>query len=109
MGSMCIGVVLLIISAFIAWRVRSLLVGRSADPEIQEAIESVIADDPNILGVFNTITIQFGPDTMLAVKLLLDPRLSINEAIEHINDLERNLKAAIPKLKWCFIEPDHRD
>ena len=109
MGSMCIGIVLLIVSAFIAWRVRSLLVGRSADPEVQEAIEKIMANDPDILGVFNTITIQLGPDTMLAVKLLMDPGLSVTEAIEHINDLERNLKSEIPKLKWCFIEPDVRD
>ncbi|MCG8369733.1 MAG: cation diffusion facilitator family transporter [Proteobacteria bacterium] len=108
-GSMCIGVVLLVISAFIAWRVRSLLVGRSADPEVQAAIDRIMANDPDILGVFNTITIQFGPDTMLAVKLLIDPRLSIGEAIAHINDLERNLKAEIPKLKWCFVEPDVAD
>ena len=109
MGSICIGVVLLVISAFIAWRVRSLLVGRSADPEVQDAINEIIEADPDIIGIFNTITIQFGPDTMLAVKLKLDPKLSINEAIDHINDLERNLKERIPKLKWGFVEPDGTD
>ena len=109
MGSMCIGVVLLVISAFIGWRIRSLLVGRSADPEVQEAIDAIIAEDPDILGIFNTITIQFGPDTMLAVKVQMDPNLTINQAIVHINDLERNLKARIPKLKWCFVEPDISD
>lgn len=108
-GSMCIGVVLLIISAFIGWRVRSLLVGRSADPEIQEAIEAILLDDPDIEKVLNTITIQFGPDTMLAVKIKMNSRLTIGEAIEHINHLERNLKARIPKLKWCFVEPDVTD
>ncbi|MDH3550240.1 MAG: cation efflux family transporter, partial [Gammaproteobacteria bacterium] len=60
-------------------------------------------------GIFNTITIQFGPDTMLAVKVQMDPNLTINQAIVHINDLERNLKARIPKLKWCFVEPDISD
>lgn len=109
MGSICIGVVLLIISAFVAWRVRSLLVGKSADPEIQEAIEAIIAEDPDVEKVFNTITIQFGPDTMLAVKIKMNPALTINEAVEHINNLERNLKARIPKLKWCFVEPDVAD
>ena len=109
MGSICIGVVLLIISAFIAWRVRSLLVGRSADPEIQEVIDSILEDDPDIEKVFNTITIQFGPDTMLAVKIKMNSSLTIDEAVEHINDLERNLKARIPKLKWCFVEPDVTD
>ena len=109
MGSICIGVVLLIISAFVAWRVRSLLVGKSADPEIQEAIEAIIAENPDVEKVFNTITIQFGPDTMLAVKIKMNPALTINEAVEHINDLERDLKARIPKLKWCFVEPDVAD
>ncbi len=109
MGSMSIGVVLLIISAFVGWRVRSLLVGRSADPEVQAAIEAILGDDPDIVQIFNTITIQYGPDTMLAVKVRMDPNLTINEAVAHINDLERNLKARIPKLKWCFVEPDVSD
>ena len=109
MGSICIGVVLLIISAFVGWRVRSLLVGRSADPEIQEVIEEILLEDPDIERVLNTITIQFGPDTMLAVKIKMNSRLTIDEAVGHINDLERNLKARIPKLKWCFVEPDITD
>ena len=109
LGSICIGVVLLVISVFVAWRVKSLLVGRSADPEIQEAIDAIISDQKGIEGVFNTITIQFGPDTMLAVKVKMNPGLNINEAIAHINALERELKARIPKLKWCFVEPDVAD
>ena len=109
MGSICIGVVLLIISAFVGWRVRSLLVGRSADPEIQAVIEEILLEDPDIERVLNTITIQFGPDTMLAVKIKMNSRLTIDEAVGHINDLERNLKARIPKLKWCFVEPDITD
>jgi cation diffusion facilitator family transporter len=109
MGSISIGVVLLVISAFVGWRVRSLLVGKSADPEVQDAIEAVLAADPDIEEIFNTITIQFGPDTMLAVKIRMDPTLSVAEAARHINDLERDLKARIPKLKWCFVEPDVSD
>jgi cation diffusion facilitator family transporter len=44
LGSICIGVVLLVISVFVAWRVKSLLVGRSADPEIQQAIDAIICE-----------------------------------------------------------------
>jgi cation diffusion facilitator family transporter len=106
LGSICIGVVLLVISVFVAWRVRSLLVGKSADPEIQEAIDAIIGEQEGIERVFNTITIQFGPDTMLAVKVKMDPMLNINDAVANINSLERKLKARIPKLKWCFVEPD---
>jgi cation diffusion facilitator family transporter len=108
-GSICIGVILLVISVFIAWRVKSLLVGRSADPEIQAIIDSIIAEQPGIDSAFNIITIQFGPDTMLAAKIKLAPEASVAVAIENINALERELKERIPKLTWCFVEPDVTD
>ncbi|MEJ2172814.1 MAG: cation diffusion facilitator family transporter [Woeseiaceae bacterium] len=105
-GSICIGAVLLVISVFIALRVRSLLVGRSADPEIQETINAIISEHDDIECVLNTITIQFGPDTMLAAKIKLRPDLTIDAAVSAINALERKLKERIPKLRWSFIEPD---
>ncbi|MDH3532165.1 MAG: cation diffusion facilitator family transporter [Gammaproteobacteria bacterium] len=108
-GSICIGVVLLVISVFIASRVRSLLVGRSADPEVQEAIDAIISGHPAIERVFNSITIQFGPDTMLALKVKMRAGIDIETAVREINALERALKARIPKLKWCFVEPDVAD
>ena len=108
-GSMCIGVILIIISVFLAIRVRSLLVGRSADPMIQEAIDAIIRDDDDIVEVFNAITMQMGPDTLLAAKIRLRSGLDIDSAVREINELERKLKAEVPGLKWCFIEPDVTD
>ncbi|MCK5325789.1 MAG: cation transporter, partial [Woeseiaceae bacterium] len=109
MGSICIGVVLIVISAFVGWRVRSLLLGRSADPEIQAAIDEIICEAEHIECALNTITIQFGPDTMLAAKVKVQPNLNIESAVRAINAMERELKARIPNLKWCFIEPDVTD
>jgi cation diffusion facilitator family transporter len=109
LGSICIGVILLVISVFIAWRVRSLLVGRSADPEIQQMIDTIIGDQDGIEKVFNIITIQFGPDTMLAAKIKMRDGATIESAVASINALERELKRRIDKLKWCFIEPDVTD
>jgi cation diffusion facilitator family transporter len=106
LGSISIGVVLIIVSIFVATRVRSLLVGRSADPLIQEAIEKIIGQEPDIEKVFNTITMQFGPDTMLAAKIKMRSGLDIDAAVDSINALERRLKDEIPNLQWCFIEPD---
>ena len=106
LGSISIGVVLIIVSIFVATRVRSLLVGRSADPLIQEAIENIIGQEPDIEKVFNSITMQFGPDTMLAAKIKMRSGLDIDAAVDSINALERRLKDEIPNLQWCFIEPD---
>ena len=109
MGSICIGAILIVISIFIAWRIRSLLVGRSADPDIQAAIDDIISEQKEIEFVFNTITMQFGPDTMLAAKVKMRDDMTINAAIASINLLERELKQRVPNLKWCFIEPDVAD
>jgi divalent metal cation (Fe/Co/Zn/Cd) transporter len=98
-----------VISAFIASRVRSLLLGRSADPEIRDAIESIISEHEGIVQVYNIITIQFGPDTMLAAKIRMRDGMDIGAAVASINALERQLKSRIDKLKWCFIEPDVSD
>jgi len=108
-GSMCIGIVLIVISVFLSIRVQSLLVGRSADPLIQETIDKVILDDDDIEQVFNSITMQMGPYTMLAAKIKLKSGIDIDTAVDDINDLELRLKAEIPGLKWCFIEPDNID
>jgi len=108
-GSICIGVILLVISAFIASRVRSLLVGRSADPDIRDAIDTIISEHAEIVHVYKVITIQFGPDTMLAAKIRMRDGMDIGAAVASINALERKLKARIDKLKWCFIEPDVSD
>lgn len=108
-GSMCIGVVLIVISVFLTLRMQSLLVGRSADPLIREAIDKVIRDDQDIEQVFNTITMQMGPYTMLAAKIKLKSGIDIDTAVDDINALEVRLKEEIPNLKWCFIEPDVMD
>ena len=106
---MCIGVVLIVISVFLSLRVSSLLVGRSADPLIQKAINRVIDEHADIEHVFNIITIQMGPYTLLAAKIKLRSGIDIDTAVDDINDLELRLKSEIPKLKWCFIEPDLLD
>ncbi len=107
--SICIGAVLIVISVFVAWRVKSLLVGKSADPEIQAVIDAIICEQEGVECVFNTITIQFGPDTMLAAKVRMSSQLDVNDAVSNINALERKLKERIPKLTWCFVEPDVED
>jgi cation diffusion facilitator family transporter len=108
-GSICIGIVLLVISIFLVIRVQSLLVGQSADPLIQKTIDEVLRETTEIEQVFNTITMQFGPDTMLAAKIRMKSGIDIDTAVERINALERALKARVPEIRWCFIEPDTAD
>jgi len=108
-GSICIGVVLVLVSIFIAWRIRSLIIGKSAEPELVAEINQLIQADPVIESVFNIITIQLGPQVMLAVKIRLRSGVPVEEAVININALERRLKQNHPEIGWCFVEPDLYD
>jgi len=109
LGSICIGVVLICVSIFIALRIKGLIVGRSAEEDLQEALQAQIAAEPGIDMVFRAITVQMGPQVMLAAKVRMEPGLTLEQAVEHINALERNIKARFPEVAWCFIEPDTQD
>ncbi len=108
-GSIAIGTVLIVISIFVAIRIRSLIIGTSADPLLRELIDRIIVADPVIEELLNTITLQMGPRIMLAAKIRMRPGLPIEEAVAHINRLEARIKSEVPQVGWCFIEPDIRD
>ena len=106
LGSISIGIILITISIFCGWRIKELIIGRSAEPELTELIDSIIKKDNSIEKLLHTITIQFGPDIMLAAKLKMKPGLTIEETVKEINELEDEIQKRVPAVKWCFIEPD---
>jgi cation diffusion facilitator family transporter len=109
LGSIAIGVVLILVALFIAVRIKSLLVGRSAEPALERQIDALITQDPAIERLLNTITVQFGPKVLLAAKVQMQAGLSIEAAVERINALERRIKECCPEVGWCFVEPDVTD
>jgi divalent metal cation (Fe/Co/Zn/Cd) transporter len=108
-GSICIGIVLVIVSVFVALRIRELLIGKSAEPQLREEINKLIQGDPGIERVFNIITVQMGPQVLLAAKIKLRSDQSITEAVININSLEKRLKQNHPEIAWIFMEPDITD
>jgi cation diffusion facilitator family transporter len=108
-GSIAIGVVLVCVSIFVAMRIKGLIVGRSAEEDLQEALRAEIAANPDISELLNAITLQMGPDVMLALKVRMRAGLTLDAAVESINALERQIKARFPEVAWCFVEPDIAD
>ncbi len=108
-GSICIGVILIAISIFLILRIKSLIIGRSASPELQEHLREELAKTKDVTRIFNVITMQYGPDVVLAAKIKMDRTLNIDAACKIINGLEKNIKKKFPEVKWTFIEPDIED
>ena len=108
-GSIAIGVILILVSVFIAVRIKGLIVGRSAEEDLQAAIRAEIEATEGVEDLLNAITLQLGPQVMLAIKVRMTPGVSIENAIETLNKLERSIKAKFPEVAWCFAEPDVAD
>ncbi len=108
-GSIAIGVILVCISIFIAIRIKGLIVGRSAEEDLQAAIRAEIEASEGIDDLLNAITLQLGPQVMLAIKVRMIRGISLETAVANLNALERNIKAKVPEVAWCFVEPATHD
>jgi divalent metal cation (Fe/Co/Zn/Cd) transporter len=106
-GSIAIGLVLVGVAVFLATEVSSLLLGESADPEIDEAARKTAAEIGNMERVLNIVTMQQGPGEVLVhVKIAFVPGLPIEDVCQSINDFEMELRKARPEVRWVFVEPD---
>jgi cation diffusion facilitator family transporter len=106
-GSLAIGVVLVLVAAFLAVEVKSLLVGEAADPAIEHAAREIAAQQPHIDALLSLMTVQQGPgEVLVASKVRMAPRLTTLEMCAAINDFEAQLRARCPEVKWSFVEPD---
>lgn len=108
-GSIAIGSVLIIVAVFVAARIQTLLIGKSAEPQLEQSIRDIINRDPAIDELLHTITLQMGPKVLLAAKVKMQAGLSIEEAVAHLNELEVEIKQLHPEVGWCFVEPDVTD
>jgi cation diffusion facilitator family transporter len=108
-GTITIGVLLIVVAVFIAIEVKDLLIGESIDPEKLQNMRDYLADQPEIEEVYNLITMQFGPDAMVAVKAKMNPTGSESGLIQAINQVEMALRKKFPSVSWIFFEPDDAD
>jgi len=109
LGSIGIGVLLILISVFIAIKVKGLLIGQSSDDETTGEIREFLEGRPEIDHILNLITLQLGSQIMVAVKVKMKEVDSVGQLIANINMCESELKKIIPSVMWVFFEPDIED
>ncbi len=110
MGSLAIGIVLILVAIFLAVEVKSLLIGESAELIILETIEAIIEKEPNITQVINCRTIQQGPgEVLVCVKIKCSPDLNTESISQLINHFEKELRSIRPEVKWLYVEPDFQE
>lgn len=106
-GSFGIGLVLISVAIFLSIKVKSLLIGESADPVIIELVETEIKKQPEIEKMINCITIQQGPgEVLMCLKIKVDHSISVLELSKLTNKLERDIRKKAPEVKWIYLETD---
>jgi cation diffusion facilitator family transporter len=106
-GTLAIGVLLIVVAVFVAIEVKAMLIGQSADPDVSAAVKRFLEERAEVARVFSLITLQLGNDLMVAVKLQLQRGSAAPE--DAINSIEGELKRRFPQVKWSFVEPDTVD
>jgi len=105
-GSIGIGVLLVIISMFMAVKIKGLLIGQSVEKDVSDEITRFLEARPEIDTVLNLITLQLGAQIMVAVKAKMANADSVDELIDNINRCEAALKKHNSSIQWVFFEPD---
>lgn len=108
-GTICIGVLLVVIAIILAIETKSLLLGESAGLAVQQRIVDALTGDPDIDSVIHMRTLHLGPEELLvAAKLAIGPDVSATDIVGAINDAEQRIRAAEPIARVIYLEPDFR-
>jgi cation diffusion facilitator family transporter len=105
-ASILIGMVLATSSLLLASETKGLLMGEAAHPRVRDAILKIAEEDPDITTANGVLTLQMGPDQVVAalsaefVDALTTPQI---EAC--INRIETAIKAEHPSVSVLFVKP----
>lgn len=108
-GTIGIGVLLIIVAVFVAIEIKAMLIGQSLDPQRQRELCAFLEARPEITRLLNVITVQLGNDAMVSVQARMRETQDAARLIDDINVVEQAMQAAFPEIMWSFFEPDIDD
>ncbi|MFC4498351.1 MULTISPECIES: cation diffusion facilitator family transporter [Streptomyces] len=106
-GTVCIGVLLVLIALVLAAETKSLLLGEAAGLEDIEKIEAAIVDGDTVTGIIHMRTLHLGPEELLvAAKIAVRHDDTATEVATAINAAEARIREAVPIARVIYLEPD---
>ena len=106
-GTLIIGLLLVVIAAILAVEMKSLLIGESATKEDAEAIRAAINATPKVERILDMKSQHVGPDELLVVaKIDIEANLDFRKVTEVIDAAESAIRAAVPAATRIYLEPD---
>ncbi|MFE9695234.1 cation diffusion facilitator family transporter [Streptomyces sp. NPDC006270] len=106
-GTLCIGILLILIAIILAVETKSLLLGESAGIEDVEKIEAAVVDGDTVTRIIHMRTLHLGPEELLvAAKIAVRHDETAAEVADAINAAENRIREAVPIARVIYLEPD---
>jgi cation diffusion facilitator family transporter len=105
-GTLAIGILLLVIAVVLVVEMRSLLIGEGANDEDMAKIRAAIESAPNVERLVQIRTQHLGPEELLvAAEVDFSDGLLTEQLAAVIDEVERRVLAEVPYAKPMYIEP----
>jgi cation diffusion facilitator family transporter len=108
LGSIAIGLLLVVVAIAVAIEVKAMLIGQGVEPAVRAAMLSWLETQPAIDRVIELLTLHMGGDVMVAVKAKMHPQGNLDAFVDETNRIETAFKERFPQTRWIFFEADIR-
>lgn len=108
LGSVAIGVLLLVVAIMVGIEVKALLVGQGVEAPVRAEMLAFLEAQEPVERIIEILTLHMGGDVMVAVKAKMREHGSQAKLIDAINRVETSFKERFPQTQWIFFEPDVR-
>lgn len=106
LGTIGIGLLLIVVAVLVAIEVKAMLIGQSVDPCLQERIRAFLEQCPEVERLLHLITLQQGNEVLVSVHARMRQVDDGRAMLADIDRIERELKRQFPVVRWSFFEPE---
>jgi cation diffusion facilitator family transporter len=107
-GSILVGVVLVIVAIALAIEIKSLIIGEATATDLRPFLKKRIAELFPEGKLLRLLALQIGSDEiMVSYKIHPGGMSDVKQLIDTINQLEQEVRQQFPAVRWQFVEPDY--
>jgi len=107
LGSVAIGILLGAIAFVLATEMKSLLIGESATPDVQQQIRAAIEGSAPVSRLIHLRTLHLGPEEpLVGAKVEFSSSLDVPGLARAIDEVEARVRAVVADARVIYIEPD---
>jgi cation diffusion facilitator family transporter len=106
-GTLAIGILLVVVAVILGVQMKGMLVGESALPHEVEDIRTALQGADGVSRVIHLRTLHLGPEELLvAAKIETDRDADLAKVASIIDGAEARIREAVPSARVIFLEPD---